>query len=696
MAKRKRSKKNKASGSLSNVQNQNCNNILGSNADVTAKINSRTNSVSTTVLNYDDTDNNYNNNIDRDINLATTVSNGLRYSRERPSLDTLHFQTHSYPSPGNSNLGLQSSTQSPLPQSHTNNPSSKYLIQPSSNSNKESESPYSTLPSENLTPIFTEDRDTDEPKKKKQCIEKPILESGDENSSRYSNPPMSGTLDMNSNDNGNCEEDLEGDDYSEGSDNDNNINSNGNGNGNGKNNGKHTAGPLDVDSGQRAAFPIPKLSKYAKFSGPPKNVLEYLARVQQEATNRPSVVTTNRNHPVKPLEFGGRTLRSYDSSNNKINQILSSTSESSENSSNTILSPAPAHDGNIDPNKLKKNANEVKFSINRSRYFAIASQGEKEFLELQKDWHTKFLESFIQTRKMLSKRVLDLKNKPVPPFPTLCAPNIKTAILGQTGDGSNNTNNNNNNSTNTSVSSSSSSNPVATNFNEWKKFLTVESKISPSPSLLYYLDITFNFRLIDYACKCLSKNISGQLSKWIYALLLKLPDTLEADDIALLRDLAKKCINIKNKSKSKGKGKSATMVNSIKSSGEVVLDPTTSMCIDTTVSIISGYYGQLDLIKFIENDVDPLLNSSSKNENENEKSGEIDSDNDDLEKSNSISKENDTNKENEESMEIEQEKIEIDKSTNLPTKNPLSSSTTVDRIKPVTSLMDSVTPVLEY
>lgn len=113
-------------------------------------------------------------------------------------------------------------------------------------------------------------------------------------------------------------------------------------------------------------------------------------------------------------------------------------------------------------------------------------------------------------------------------------------------------------------------------FSKWRQFF-LDPQNPPIISLLASFPHALLIKLIGYCHKWVSGNMSPLLARWIFALLARLPDTLTGDEIAVLRDLAKKCVLVRN--------------NPLQS-----LAQTTTICLDMTVSVVAGYYGQKDLI----------------------------------------------------------------------------------------------------
>lgn len=111
---------------------------------------------------------------------------------------------------------------------------------------------------------------------------------------------------------------------------------------------------------------------------------------------------------------------------------------------------------------------------------------------------------------------------------------------------------------------------------EWRKLILNE----PPPLIdFFYFCIVHSdvIKLVIYLTKWLSSNVASNLSKWIFVLLLRLDSTLDHNDCAVVRELAKKALKIKEK-------------------GSAQLNETTLFTLDFIVYIVATYFGQKDLI----------------------------------------------------------------------------------------------------
>lgn len=111
---------------------------------------------------------------------------------------------------------------------------------------------------------------------------------------------------------------------------------------------------------------------------------------------------------------------------------------------------------------------------------------------------------------------------------------------------------------------------------DWRKYLITHT---PSSLFLHALPHSVLLTLLQYACKWTTANMPLQLCSWIYGMLVALPDTLDGQEVSLLRRLAKKCILVQTKHE------------------KLVVEV---QCFLTfTVSVVSGIYAQSDLIELI-------------------------------------------------------------------------------------------------
>lgn len=250
-----------------------------------------------------------------------------------------------------------------------------------------------------------------------------------------------------------------------------------------------TSGKLDVETGQRSAFPTDSTGDFAE-GDVPLNAFDYIASVRREAAKRPSFVHNGRTSYVVPKGRG--PVRSYeeDSGPQTYSTVKSQTVQSSS------LYPQPAE----------------------TRY------------QLDLEWYAQFIENF----RSCKLTIVDIPS---------CKPSVALP------------------------------NTMA----KWRVFM-LDGQHPPTVSLVKSLSTGTMITLIGYQTKWLSTKINESLTQWIYSLLLCLPLILEGQDVAVLRDMAKKSIQIR------------TIPHK-------ALDEMTAYTLDTIVSVVSGCYGQNDLVK---------------------------------------------------------------------------------------------------
>ncbi|KAA8898672.1 hypothetical protein TRICI_006489 [Trichomonascus ciferrii] len=114
-------------------------------------------------------------------------------------------------------------------------------------------------------------------------------------------------------------------------------------------------------------------------------------------------------------------------------------------------------------------------------------------------------------------------------------------------------------------------------FSKWRQFV-LSPENAPHLSLLKRLDHALVVKLIGYCHKWVSSKMAPELAQWIYSLLVLLPDTVIGDDVSTLRELAKKCIQVKQ-------------------NPHWPLNPVTAYTLDMVITIVARYYKQLDLLQ---------------------------------------------------------------------------------------------------
>ncbi|KAK9451058.1 uncharacterized protein V1518DRAFT_448190, partial [Limtongia smithiae] len=78
----------------------------------------------------------------------------------------------------------------------------------------------------------------------------------------------------------------------------------------------------------------------------------------------------------------------------------------------------------------------------------------------------------------------------------------------------------------------------------WRAFITSPDH-PPTMTLLSVLEQEDVFRLMKYYLRWVTGNMSPELSRWLYALLVRAADVVPGREISILRELAQKCIAIK-------------------------------------------------------------------------------------------------------------------------------------------------------
>ncbi|KAF8949301.1 gem (nuclear organelle) associated protein 2 [Haplosporangium gracile] len=100
--------------------------------------------------------------------------------------------------------------------------------------------------------------------------------------------------------------------------------------------------------------------------------------------------------------------------------------------------------------------------------------------------------------------------------------------------------------------------------------------MSPSPQFLIRLDQGYLIQLLKYHLRWLAENdLQEQEEKWLYAMFLKLDVLVESDQVAVLRNIAKKCARIRSHFHSDSGSKLAT--------------------VNMVITIIARLFGQGDL-----------------------------------------------------------------------------------------------------
>ncbi|ODV94680.1 hypothetical protein PACTADRAFT_34427 [Pachysolen tannophilus NRRL Y-2460] len=106
---------------------------------------------------------------------------------------------------------------------------------------------------------------------------------------------------------------------------------------------------------------------------------------------------------------------------------------------------------------------------------------------------------------------------------------------------------------------------------DWKAMVTGQN---PNLQILYNLDLSYKFKLINYFQRWLNRSINKFFIKWVFTLLLLIPSLLDYSNMAILRSLAKKSKKLL----------------------EFVTNKETKVLMDWIVTIAAQVYGQKDLL----------------------------------------------------------------------------------------------------
>mgnify|MGYP002378942995 CR=1 FL=1 len=112
--------------------------------------------------------------------------------------------------------------------------------------------------------------------------------------------------------------------------------------------------------------------------------------------------------------------------------------------------------------------------------------------------------------------------------------------------------------------------------NEWRK-LVMETE-PPSIGFFYALDHSTVFKLVIYFSKWLSVSTNENLSRWIWLCFVRIDNLLDASEVSLLRDLAKKAVKLIDKV-------------------HVFENAIASYTIAMVILVVGLYYGQKDMLE---------------------------------------------------------------------------------------------------
>ncbi|ODV81832.1 uncharacterized protein CANTADRAFT_45225 [Suhomyces tanzawaensis NRRL Y-17324] len=113
--------------------------------------------------------------------------------------------------------------------------------------------------------------------------------------------------------------------------------------------------------------------------------------------------------------------------------------------------------------------------------------------------------------------------------------------------------------------------------NQWRKYVLDTSP----PQLAYFytaIDRPTVFKLVVYFTKWLSLSANANLSQWVWMVLLRIDSSMDASELAVIRDLGKKA------------GKLCSRANTENT------DPVARGTLDMIVVVVAHYYGQRDLL----------------------------------------------------------------------------------------------------
>jgi survival of motor neuron protein-interacting protein 1 len=125
--------------------------------------------------------------------------------------------------------------------------------------------------------------------------------------------------------------------------------------------------------------------------------------------------------------------------------------------------------------------------------------------------------------------------------------------------------------------------------NEWRKL--VMETMPPSIGFFYALDHSTVFKLVIYFTKWLSVSTNENLSRWIWLCFVRIDNLLDASEVSLLRDLAKKATRLIDKA-------------------HVFENRIASYTIAMVILVVGIYYGQRDMLDSLTRLEQPCCKSS--------------------------------------------------------------------------------------
>lgn len=113
---------------------------------------------------------------------------------------------------------------------------------------------------------------------------------------------------------------------------------------------------------------------------------------------------------------------------------------------------------------------------------------------------------------------------------------------------------------------------------KWREWVF---KLEPPPQQFFQTELEHPtvIKLIVYYTKWLSASMPATLTQWIFATFVRLDEGLDSTELAIVRDLALKAEKVRQKL-------------------EALEDSSTAReCIEMVLAVVSGYYGQRDLVE---------------------------------------------------------------------------------------------------
>lgn len=311
-----------------------------------------------------------------------------------------------------------------------------------------------------------------------------------------------------------------------------------------------TSGPLDENTGQRAAFPglVSKLSRgnsYRSGFSVPLDVNDYLASVMAEAQARSPIASVRQ--PEPPVPKGRRTLRSYDEDDD--DAVMNKRFKVSEDS-HTRIGTEPSND--------------------IPQHASAAMPDDKQLdVRIDLEWRKHFYQRFSRYRIELEKtiaeqgkvggshRATQVKIDDLMDIDKNDLLNTRDVQHSETEEG-----------------------PQSLSLHgarAWRRFL-----VNNEPSIDKLMSISFadTVRILHYYRKWVTLSMHPQLSHWLLFLFVKLPVILQGDDVAILRELARRCLRLLGKTGS-----------------DTPVSIPSIFILKAVIVIVTDHYHQLDLLE---------------------------------------------------------------------------------------------------